>query len=46
MPSEKEIEIIKKAVAYDLKLILNENPDKTYTQKELEQIIDSYVAKT
>ncbi len=45
MPTEKDIELVKKAVAYDLKLILSENPDKTYTQKELEQIIDSYVAK-
>ena len=44
MSSEKEILIVQKATAYDLKCIFQKNPDKTYTVQELNDIIDAYVA--
>lgn len=43
MPTEKEIVIIQKATVYDLKRILKENPDKSYTQEELEKLLDAYI---
>lgn len=43
MPSEKEIILIQKATMYDLKRILEQDPDKTYTVEELKQLIDSYI---
>ena len=43
MPTEKEIVIIQKATVYDLKRILKENPEKTYTMEELEKILDAYI---
>jgi len=43
MPTEKEIVIIQKATVYDLKRIINKEPDKTYTQEELEKILDAYI---
>lgn len=43
MPTEKEIVMIQKATVYDLKRILREQPDKTYTQEELEKILDAYI---
>lgn len=42
-PAEKEIVMIQKATVYDLKRILREQPDKTYTQEELEKILDAYI---
>ena len=35
MPTEKEILMIQKATMYDLKKILEADPDKTYTVEEL-----------
>ena len=44
MPSEKEILIIHKAVMYDLKLILEKEPGKSYSVEELKEIIDAYIS--
>lgn len=44
MPTEKEIVLAQKAMAYDLTKILKSQPDKTYTVEELEKIIDAYIA--
>ena len=43
MTTEKEIVIIQKATVYDLKRILEESPDKTYTVEELKKILDAYI---
>ena len=43
MSSEKEIIIVQKATMYDLKRILEQDPDKTYTVEELRQLIDAYI---
>lgn len=43
-PGEKEILIIQKATMYDLKKILEADPNKTYTVEELVKLIDSYIA--
>ncbi len=43
MLTEKEILLIQKATMYDLKRILEADPDKTYTVEELKQLIDSYI---
>ena len=44
MPSEKEIVIIQKATVYDLKRIIEAEPDKTYTAEELKKILDAYIS--
>jgi hypothetical protein len=44
MPTEKEILMIQKATMFDLKQILEANPDKTYTVDELKALIDAYIA--
>ena len=43
MPTEKEVILIQKATMYDLKRILEQEPDKTYTVEELKRLIDSYI---
>ena len=43
MPTEKEIIIVQKATVYDLMRIFKENPDKTYTTEELEQLLHAYI---
>jgi hypothetical protein len=43
MPSEKEIIIVQKATVYDLMRIIKENPDKSYTVEELEQLLHAYI---
>ena len=43
MTTEKEIVIIQKATVYDLKRILKESPGKTYTQEEVEKLLDAYI---
>lgn len=43
MPTEKEVVLIQKATVYDLMRIIKENPDKTYTQDELEKLFDAYI---
>lgn len=44
MSVEFEREIIRKAMAYDLILIFNQNPEKTYTVEELVKLIDAYIS--
>ena len=43
MPTEKEVVLIQKATIYDLMRIIKEDPDKTYTQEELEKLFDAYI---
>ncbi len=44
MPTEKEVLLIQKATMYDLKRILEQDPDKTYTVEELKALIDAYIS--
>ena len=44
MPTENERKDVQKAMAYDLIRIFEKNPDKTYTMKELKELIDAYIA--
>lgn len=46
MPIENERKDVQKAMAYDLLCILKQDPDKTYTTKELESLIDAYIRGT
>ncbi len=43
MSGEKEMLMVQKATMYDLKRILEQDPDKTYTVEELKQLIDAYI---
>ena len=43
MPPDKWNLIVQKATIYDLMRIIKENPDKTYTQEELEKLFDAYI---
>lgn len=43
MPTEKEIVIVQKATIYDLKRLIEQNPEKTYTVEELKTILDAYI---
>lgn len=43
MPTNQESLDIKKAMAYDLLVILKSNEDQTYTAAELEKIIQAYI---
>ena len=43
MSREKEIVIVQKATVYDLMRIIRENPEKTYTVEELEQLLHAYI---
>ena len=43
MPTEKEILMLQKATVYDIRRILEKEPDKTYTLEELQQILDAYI---
>lgn len=43
MPTEKEMIVIQKATVYDLKRIIESEPDKTYTIEELKKILDAYI---
>ena len=43
MPTENERKDVQKAMAYDLLRIFEANPDKTYTAKELKELIDAYI---
>lgn len=45
MPTEKRIIMLQKATVYDIRRILEEDPDKTYTLQELRQILDDYVTR-
>lgn len=44
MPTENERKDVQKAMAYDLLRILKQDQEKTYTAKELENIIDAYIS--
>ena len=44
MPTEDERKDVQKAMAYDLLRILEANPEKTYSVKELEQLIHAYIS--
>ena len=44
MPTEKEVLLIQKATMYDLKRILEQDPEKTYTVEELKALIDAYIS--
>ncbi|MCI8922360.1 MAG: hypothetical protein HFE88_11045 [Acutalibacter sp.] len=44
MPTEKEVLLIQKATMYDLKRILEQDPDKTYSVEELKALIDAYIS--
>lgn len=44
MPSNQESMDIKKAMAYDLLIILKAEENKTYTADEIEKIIQAYIA--
>lgn len=43
MPTNQESLDIKKAMAYDLLIILKSKGDQTYTTEELEKIIQAYI---
>ena len=43
MPTEKEIILAQKAMAFDLMQILKSEPDRTYTAEELEQLLVAYI---
>ena len=43
MSSEREILIVQKATVYDLMRIIRENPEKSYTVEELEQLLHAYI---
>ncbi|MCI8879299.1 MAG: hypothetical protein HFH27_04880 [Clostridiaceae bacterium] len=43
MPTESERKDIRKSMAYDLLRIIHENPEKSYTAEELEQLIHTYL---
>ena len=44
MPDEHQRKDIQKAMAYDLIRIFERDPDKTYTTKELKELIDAYIS--
>jgi hypothetical protein len=45
MPTERESNDVKKAMAYDLQKTFHGNGEKkTYTVDEIDQIIDAYIA--
>lgn len=46
MLSENDRMDIRKAMAYDLLKIFEQNPEKTYAVEELEKLIDVYITGT
>ncbi len=42
MPSEKEINIAKKAAILDLIILFGKTPDKTYSAAEIDEILKAY----
>lgn len=44
MPTERESADVRKAMAFDLLVVIKENKDKTYTAEDLEQLILAYIA--
>ena len=43
MSTEKEIIMFQKSTVYDLLQLIKQDPDKTYTVEELEQLLTAYV---
>ncbi len=43
MSTEKEIIMFQKSTVYDLLQLIKEDPNKTYTVEELEQLLKAYV---
>lgn len=43
MSTEKEIIMFQKSTVYDLLQLIKEDPNKTYTVEELEQLLSAYV---
>ena len=47
MPTERESNEIKKSMAYDLLMLLQDNPQQeTYTVEEIEKLINTYIRTT
>ncbi len=44
MPTENERKDVHKAMAYDLIRLFEADPDKTYTAKDLKELIDAYIS--
>lgn len=40
MPTEKDYEVIRKAVLYDLRLIFSTGEKQNYTQQEIVELLD------
>lgn len=43
MPTEKEILMAQKAMAFDLTQLVESQPDKTYTAEEVKQLLVAYI---
>ncbi len=43
MPTEKEIVLAQKAMAFDLIQIFKADPEKTYTAEELEKLLVAFI---
>ena len=43
MPTEKEIILAQKAMAFDLTQVVESQPDKTYTAEEVKQMLVAYI---
>jgi hypothetical protein len=43
MPTKEEIIVVQKATVYDLRRIIEENPEKTYSVEEIKQLLDAYI---
>lgn len=44
MPTENERKDVQKAMAYDLIRIIEKDPERAYTAKELKELIDAYIS--
>ena len=44
MSNENERKDVQKAMAYDLIRVFEQKPDKTYSVKELKDLIDAYIS--
>ena len=43
MPTEKEIILAQKAMAFDLTQVVESQPDKTYPAEEVKQLLVAYI---
>ena len=44
MPTEKERLDVLKSMAYDLIIIVEKDPEKTYTAEDIKKMIQTYIA--